>query len=770
MRILVFSSCPSYPPHAGNSARVASFGSRLRKLGHEVNFVYFDHQSPMTPEQRHGMMAQWDTFHYIPFRRGERPDRNGEPWHADDWFQSDIGTHVGSICAALRPEVVICNYAFHSKLFEFVDPDAIRVIDTHDVFSGRHLLLDHAGLPRRFYYTDIATEALQLRRADLIISIQQDETDFFKRIICKPIVTVGHLTEKMIRQHPDNALPQVGFIASGNDLNRQALAAYLEAAGQDLAAGHYNLVVAGTICDRLPEMPGLTKLGRVEDLASFYGSVDLAINPMEHGTGLKIKTVEALQHGVPLISTACGFDGLNPLDGDHCLSDAAEVARRVALVVRQPTALGRLTKISAKIFETYAVAQTDNFDAIFHSKDSLENHLGGISLIEDARNDASRKILIATHARFWKGGMGSHLRIRQLVEELCRRYQVVIFATFHVSAEDKSILSQLGLPIEVVGTKLDAQLSFDETEDVLLGRQSSRAILDEFKNVAQSYKPSVCIIEYLRLSFLLEALPNHTVRIIDTHDLISRRQESRSRVERAVKVSRKAEVRALSAYDYVMTIQKTEAAIANRWLNRNNIIYTPLVFEANSNRVHKDRKGISIGFIGADNAANFNAISWFLANVWPYFTGRNVRLRLAGQIGDRIKHPLVQTDLLGTVELDEFYGSIDVAINPAQWGGGLKIKTVEALSRGVPIVCSPEGAVGVEEAEGQGLGIAESGPRFAHLLNQLIESPEFRQEQGVAGRSFIESEFSRNLVFRDLHMVIQSSSPNWPSRARYRHA
>lgn len=263
MRILIFSSCPSYPAHAGNSARVVSVGERLKKLGHDIHFLYFDHQSPMTPQEREGMIGQWDSFHYIPFHRNGRPDRKGQPWQADDWFQSDIGLHVQSICAAIQPDVVICNYAFHSKIFEFVNKGAVKVIDTHDVFSDRHVMLDAAGLPRRFYFTSRASEALQLRRADLVLSIQQRETEFFESIVSKPIVTVGHLMDRAIIRRSVNDVPRVGFIGSGNHLNQKALGAFLDGAAEDLAAGLYELVVAGAVGDSLADLPGLTKLGRV---------------------------------------------------------------------------------------------------------------------------------------------------------------------------------------------------------------------------------------------------------------------------------------------------------------------------------------------------------------------------------------------------------------------------------------------------------------------------------------------------------------------------
>ena len=51
-------------------------------------------------------------------------------------------------------------------------------------------------------------------------------------------------------------------------------------------------------------------LGHVENLAEFYNSVDVVINPVEFGTGLKIKSVEGLAFGKPLITTPEGVVGL----------------------------------------------------------------------------------------------------------------------------------------------------------------------------------------------------------------------------------------------------------------------------------------------------------------------------------------------------------------------------------------------------------------------------------------------------------------------------
>src|SRR5262249_46423371 len=51
-------------------------------------------------------------------------------------------------------------------------------------------------------------------------------------------------------------------------------------------------------------------LGRVEDLSSHYAQACLVVNPTSVGTGLKIKTLEALSRSRPVVAWPSGVDGL----------------------------------------------------------------------------------------------------------------------------------------------------------------------------------------------------------------------------------------------------------------------------------------------------------------------------------------------------------------------------------------------------------------------------------------------------------------------------
>ncbi len=85
------------------------------------------------------------------------------------------------------------------------------------------------------------------------------------------------------------------------------------------------LMVVGTgashelreLAERLGQ--GVSFLDYVEDLDAICGSSAGMVVPLFFGTGIKIKVIEALARGLPLISTKFGIDGLDLEPGTHCI-------------------------------------------------------------------------------------------------------------------------------------------------------------------------------------------------------------------------------------------------------------------------------------------------------------------------------------------------------------------------------------------------------------------------------------------------------------------
>ncbi len=89
---------------------------------------------------------------------------------------------------------------------------------------------------------------------------------------------------------------------------------------------------------RLAESPGIHVTGTVEDVRPYYAMAKVAVVPYRYGEGTKIKVVEAMACGTPLVSTSVGCRGLDVVDSRHLLiaDTEPEFADRVGRLLRDP--------------------------------------------------------------------------------------------------------------------------------------------------------------------------------------------------------------------------------------------------------------------------------------------------------------------------------------------------------------------------------------------------------------------------------------------------
>jgi glycosyltransferase involved in cell wall biosynthesis len=89
---------------------------------------------------------------------------------------------------------------------------------------------------------------------------------------------------------------------------------------------------------RLAESPGIHVTGAVEDVRPYYAMAKVAVAPYRYGEGTKIKVVEAMACGTPMVSTSIGCQGLEVMDGRHLLiaDNETDFSRRVIELLRDP--------------------------------------------------------------------------------------------------------------------------------------------------------------------------------------------------------------------------------------------------------------------------------------------------------------------------------------------------------------------------------------------------------------------------------------------------
>jgi glycosyltransferase involved in cell wall biosynthesis len=323
-RILLVAPVPTHPSTTGARARVRHMAEALEGLGHEIHFLHL--QQPLHLEDRTLREAWGGRLHVFRslspaglIGRGRRKIVRllGETLHlnlpVDSYFDPGAARCLGRLVDEHGFDVVILSYVFYTKLLEQVPRGVRKLIDTHDVFSDRFRLYREHGQANEFFSTSRTQEAKALDRADAVLAIQQWDAAHFRSLTDRPVAVVGHLAP-MADAAP--ARPDPGailFVGGPMGINVHGVRWFLDrvlplvrrrvpAAQLWLVGGIGGRIAGGD--------PAVRRLGFVDSLGDLYRRGVVVINPQQFGTGLSIKSVDALLHGRPLVTTPSGARGL----------------------------------------------------------------------------------------------------------------------------------------------------------------------------------------------------------------------------------------------------------------------------------------------------------------------------------------------------------------------------------------------------------------------------------------------------------------------------
>jgi glycosyltransferase involved in cell wall biosynthesis len=130
--------------------------------------------------------------------------------------------------------------------------------------------------------------------------------------------------------------------------------------------------------------------------------------------------------------------------------------------------------------------------------------------------------------------------------------------------------------------------------------------------------------------------------------------------------------------------------------------------------------------------------------VWPEVRRRvpDARLVVAGRGTDRLGLSAEENvQCLGEIpSAAEFLRGLSVLLFPLERGSGMKVKVLEAIASGVPVVTTPAGAEGI--AAGEGVVIEEDDSALAAATAQLLGNADERVRRGAAGRAAFEAGYS----------------------------
>jgi len=215
-------------------------------------------------------------------------------------------------------DLIHCNHFFcmPAALRLKGDRECPILLDTHDM-QARQFALRNEGrrrrLPKAGFATMLALELEQMRKADLLIHLNEEEAAEWRELLPDQPHALIYPAIKPMPTGPGGR--DMVIVASANHPNFLSVVWFIENVRP--LVPDIPLRIIGNVDSMVRASdPALfakhAKLfsGRVDDLESVYANAAAVLLPTISGHGISVKTIEALSSGLPLIATTEAFRGI----------------------------------------------------------------------------------------------------------------------------------------------------------------------------------------------------------------------------------------------------------------------------------------------------------------------------------------------------------------------------------------------------------------------------------------------------------------------------
>jgi glycosyltransferase involved in cell wall biosynthesis len=160
-----------------------------------------------------------------------------------------------------------------------------------------------------------------------------------------------------------------------------------------------------------------------------------------------------------------------------------------------------------------------------------------------------------------------------------------------------------------------------------------------------------------------------------------------------------------------------------------------------------------VGFLGSlDYRPNQEAALWIAESLRPRLDAAEIHIagsNAPAWLRERLEASGVMFD--GKVaDAAAFIQSMQVMIAPLFSGGGMRIKILEAMAQGIPVVATTTGAAGIEVTHGENILLADDAMAFADCVSALLRDQTLAAAIGDAGRHLVASRYSTDALARGL--------------------
>ncbi|WP_152226995.1 glycosyltransferase family 4 protein [Pseudomonas sp. SCB32] len=767
-KILAFSFFPAFtPPSNGGESRLFNIYSELSRA----------HEVVLLSSTFHGV-EESIIQHGSNFIERRIPKDNA---FADSW--NKLNAHAGSGGGDLSaPSLALAANSFgnlhRAYLEEYAEADIIihefpftigydifagmdgkpRIYDAHNCESDLYKELHDANGNRDVPGLVMDLETRMLKLCDMLFYCSPNDLGRLKEICPSASFDATFIPNGMTPKTSKRVSATAGkslsaaFIGSGHPPNVLAAKRIVEDIAPALPEVTFHII--GTCLPEGKYPSNVIRHGRVSDKEKeqILWESQIALNPMDQGSGSNVKVLDYLSHSMVVISSEFGMRGIEANANEHYIAaEIQDFPQAIRNIVDSPDVMSHIAAAGAKL-----ASERYTWASIADRASSAINQL----LESSTAPKAEKHVLVLNDYNSFKMVGGGATRTQGMYSAVKSWAPVILICfsdrDFGVTRVDERI-HVISIPIsdahraELHETNRQFHISAD---DIIAGKHCATNSM--FLSVYRALrKDARCvIIEHPYLSqipvmhgdrFIYSSQNDETLlkqRLLEYHPLRESLIAEVSRLEKQA-VECAAAVVAVSEDDAVSLLEERRSA-GPCIVVRNGALAPAQRDEQLFETCQRESRSNSVVFLGSAHMPNVDSANFIIENVAGDCP--DMEFHFIGSVCDAIAtKPPKNVKLWGVLDDGQksaVLQSCKIALNPMMGGGGSNVKLADYLGNGLFTVTTSFGQRGYPQEIQEHISICEP-QQFADTIKGALQQPDlFTEEKRLARRQLFDNLLS----------------------------
>jgi sugar transferase (PEP-CTERM/EpsH1 system associated) len=153
---------------------------------------------------------------------------------------------------------------------------------------------------------------------------------------------------------------------------------------------------------------------------------------------------------------------------------------------------------------------------------------------------------------------------------------------------------------------------------------------------------------------------------------------------------------------------------------------------------------------------NQQAVIEFVKDVFPLLKAKipDIKFYIVGKEPPKRVHELSKINgIVVTGEVEDvrpYLANADVAVIPLKVGGGTRLKILEAMAMGIPVISTKLGAEGLDVKEDENILIADDHEDFAQKIYEIITDKQLSKRISDSAIKFVEENYTWEKIGEDI--------------------